>query len=616
MADPQQVTMDDIRSMREQGGARPPVAAPGASPATRQSVSPEDVHRVRGDAASQETSMGPQTTWGQVAHGVGNWLEHPIDKTKEAVSNANQYYNQVDPNQSRAVRVGQSLGRTAMMPVNLASAVASPATDEEKKQGFGGAAQFGPLQAHRLVVAPSDNTETMLENQETSDAAHGMPHSAVERYGMRAVNSIPVVGPWMINEGQRAGSGDIAGAATDVGTMLAVPKLAKEAMPGGSLPGAAAKGESAIPITSGIANRAVRGVSSLADRALTPRGLTTAVTGGAGLATGVEHYGLPGVLGGTAGELGSRASDYLYENPDQPLSPKIPGVRSVLPKMRTVGSDKLITPAQVEQNLADNPEQTIASTLEQEPNLRVVVPGGKTKSFADFVKDMPQRGAPKTWDQLGLRPVINGGDLGRYPAEEFKLTPPEMAEPGETVEPPNVGKISGKQTAFKFRPVTTPEELKSVEYVGGAKEGEPMPGEQPPTPTRAEVRNAAQETVNEMTSSTKPAIDSKVEGQLRHVIGDYATDNLIDTPEGAATAAKLKGMTYNNYADVANYEGILKPKSLVAKTGKEWSPADFGRSTAEHGKELNPYKEQVIRHLVDNYGPDEINERVDGMGRK
>jgi hypothetical protein len=111
-------------------------------------------------------------------------------------------------------------------------------------------------------------------------------------------------------------------------------------------------------------------------------------------------------------------------------------------------------------------------------------------------------------------------------------------------------------------------------------------------------------------SPAKPVLDQKVEGSLRHVIGDYATDNLIDSPEGAEAAQSLKKMSYKQLADTANYEGVLKPKSMVSKSGKEWTEADFKRSVAEHGKELNPNKEMVIRHLVDHYEPKDIMERI------
>jgi hypothetical protein len=52
-----------------------------------------------------------------------------------------------------------------------------------------------------------------------------------------------------------------------------------------------------------------------------------------------------------------------------------------------------------------------------------------------------------------------------------------------------------------------------------------------------------------------------------------------------------------------------------AKTGPEWTADDFRRSVAQHGKELSPSKELVLRYLVDNYGPAEIPQRTEGWGR-
>jgi hypothetical protein len=160
------------------------------------------------------------------------------------------------------------------------------------------------------------------------------------------------------------------------------------------------------------------------------------------------------------------------------------------------------------------------------------------------------------------------------------------------------------------QPTSAAPEVAEVEHIGGAKEGDMMtPAKTTSAPTHEEVNDLAQKEVEKM-SPTKPILDTKVEGSLRHIIGDYATDNLIDSPEGAEAAQALKKMSYKQLADTANYEGILKPKSMVSKTGKEWTETDFKRSVAEHGKELNPNKEMVYRHLVDHYGPQDIMDRI------
>jgi hypothetical protein len=116
-------------------------------------------------------------------------------------------------------------------------------------------------------------------------------------------------------------------------------------------------------------------------------------------------------------------------------------------------------------------------------------------------------------------------------------------------------------------------------------------------------------------ASEAPTLHPTRERALRHTLGDYSLDALGQTKEGISAAQQLSNGTYQNYADLANYEGVLKPKSLAEKTGKEWTTDDFKRSKAQHGKELNPNKELVLRHLVDNYDPADIARRTEGWGR-
>ena len=225
----------------------------------------------------------------------------PAAKQPGLLDTANSFYNApAASGEGMLSRIGRSFGRTAMMPVNLASSIVSPADEEEKKQGFTGVKQFGPLQAHRLVVAPSNQTETMLEDQETKDAAKGMPHSAVERWGNRAVNSIPILGPAIINEGQRAGSGDIAGAVTDVGTAIALPHVMKEAMPGGALPGARPAGATAFPAT----NAVVRGAGKVLQNPYVAHSVVPAAVAGGAELLGIKGLNLPEVIGAGAAITG------------------------------------------------------------------------------------------------------------------------------------------------------------------------------------------------------------------------------------------------------------------------------------------------------------------------
>jgi len=56
---------------------------------------------------------------------------------------------------------------------------------------------------------------------------------------------------------------------------------------------------------------------------------------------------------------------------------------------------------------------------------------------------------------------------------------------------------------------------------------------------------------------------------------------------------RLANGTNEQIADLANYLGIDKPKAIAAKTGPEWTAADFERSTVAHGKELPQSRYEV-----------------------
>ena len=147
----------------------------------------------------------------------------------------------------------------------------------------------------------------------------------------------------------------------------------------------------------------------------------------------------------------------------------------------------------------------------------------------------------------------------------------------------------------------------------------------PPTPTPAATEplgplgsktNAPTTLPTPTDTATAPVIDEVKERNLRHVLGDYAVDALVKTKEGVSAAQQLSNGTNAQYADLANYEGVVKPKAFAEKTGKEWTPDDFKRTTAVHGKELNPNKELVIRHLVDRQNSTELMQRTQGWGAR
>jgi len=186
---------------------------------------------------------------------------------------ANKYYNDIVLGEGVAGRIGKSLGRTAMMIPNMAEgayhaftdeptaeesklAINSPVTGQESLVGR------AALAGKRMLVDPSvaayQHVGDEARAQEARAAATGVPIAHPTRAkiaeGLGKVESaIPMVGPWALSEGERAGKGDIAGAMTDVGAMGVIPEVAKEAMPGGELSDLSksrpTEGEEAFPTT-------------------------------------------------------------------------------------------------------------------------------------------------------------------------------------------------------------------------------------------------------------------------------------------------------------------------------------------------------------------------------
>jgi hypothetical protein len=254
--------------------------------------------------------------------------QEPKDKATEArtkepgiLETANKYYEgrpaiPVAPTEEYASnllhRIGSSAGRTAMMIPNMAAGLYHAAVDDPTLDEVGLSDQ--QRIAKRLLYDPSAQAIEQEKQHEAKDAEAGMPHSTTEKVLNRAVSAVPLVGPFVEGEGQRAGRGDWAGAAADVGAMELLPRIAKESMPGGRLPGAAAKGEEAFPITRSAAQGTVRGAAKTYNAV---RKAAPVVAPIVGAAEGYAHGGLPGAAYGsvTGGTLGKVAS-HLPEAPE------------------------------------------------------------------------------------------------------------------------------------------------------------------------------------------------------------------------------------------------------------------------------------------------------------
>ncbi len=126
-------------------------------------------------------------------------------------------------------RIGSSLGRTAMILPNMSASAVHAVVDEPTLDDAGPTVQ--DRIAKRLLIDPSLRAIEQEKQHEEKDAAAGMPHKTPEKVLNRAVSAVPLIGPFVEGEGQRAGQGDVAGALTDVGGMVALGELGNKAAP-------------------------------------------------------------------------------------------------------------------------------------------------------------------------------------------------------------------------------------------------------------------------------------------------------------------------------------------------------------------------------------------------
>jgi hypothetical protein len=93
-------------------------------------------------------------------------------------------------------------------PKAIVHAAKDPVTEDEKKR-YGADTRRSPgLVVSRMVADP------MLEEKRKRDAAMAQGHTS-EAVGHELAGDIPLIGPWAAGLGERAGSGDIAGAASE-----------------------------------------------------------------------------------------------------------------------------------------------------------------------------------------------------------------------------------------------------------------------------------------------------------------------------------------------------------------------------------------------------------------
>jgi hypothetical protein len=318
--------LDDLNSVKQDPGTSQAAATAPAPSGSSSGSALDDLHSMQANPGGDTAPSAKQPGW---------------------VDTANKYYNDIIPGESMSGRVGKALGRTAMMAPNMAVGAYHAFTDaptaEENKLAInspttGRETLIGrtALAGKRMLLDPSvaagQHVDDMARAQEARAAATGVPIAHPTRAkiaeGLGKVEaSIPMVGPWALSEGERAGKGDIAGAMTDVAAMGALPEVAKEAMPGGEL-STQPEGAPAFPVASKlipsaetagkVAAAPIRGLGKVYNAAVD----NPTLAGAAGGALIGGPFG--GIVGGLEGAVGGgilgrglkllpRASDSITE---------------------------------------------------------------------------------------------------------------------------------------------------------------------------------------------------------------------------------------------------------------------------------------------------------------
>jgi hypothetical protein len=199
--------------------------------------------------------------------------------------------------------VGSALGRLGVALPNIAKQTYhafadEPKTDEEKKSESGLLGRVD-LATKRLLVDPSTAASQHISDEaRANEAKIRAAGPKTDKFGTESVDdqlrrnrnyeslgnvvsSVPFVGPLAVGLGERFGKGDYSGALTEAaGYGLAGP-IAEEAMPGGSLPGAAEAGAKPFPATSAVVNAGLRGAGKIAAKALDNPEVTGTLIGAA-----------------------------------------------------------------------------------------------------------------------------------------------------------------------------------------------------------------------------------------------------------------------------------------------------------------------------------------------
>lgn len=156
--------------------------------------------------------------------GPGLW-QRIVNTTKNAASGIDPAALEVSPDESMGSRIMKGIGRAgygiATMPGQIARAAMSPpeTPDDMAALAMGGQ---GVLAGKRMIADPA-----AAMGKKAYDAWQQGHVSEAAGYGAAA--ALPMFGPMAAGLGERAGSGDIAGAAAEAGTLALLPKVASGA---------------------------------------------------------------------------------------------------------------------------------------------------------------------------------------------------------------------------------------------------------------------------------------------------------------------------------------------------------------------------------------------------
>ncbi len=328
------------------------------------------------------------------------------EKGEEPISRATYVERQlIHPTPSTMKRAGAALGEVALTPIDLAQsvyhAVAEPPKNEEEAavESSGSMTQPGSgraaLAIKRLIYDPQ--AAEADKAREEAEQGHG-----AETVGHSVAAGVPLIGPMVAQLGEEAGKGDIAGAATKGAAYAAIPKIAKESMPGGRLPGAAAKGEAAFPTLGKVADitsDTVGKAADIANKAKTPVGKI--------LTDEAKQYALRKIPGydvvKTAKRIANKISD--LKEADNASALGKPAESSELIPSRTA------KPAPADPNLVDN--SYIPSRSAKPAGLKPILPEEPTSEAAP--EELKPIGSKVAEPESELKPI--GQAAPEEPAE-------------------------------------------------------------------------------------------------------------------------------------------------------------------------------------------------------